>query len=45
MILLHKIDVREREYAILLMNGIPYGDIVKSYLLELVIFLIGAVMI
>lgn len=45
MVLLHKIDVREREYAILLMNGIPYGDVVKSYLLELGIFLFGAVIV
>lgn len=43
MVLFHKIDVREREYAILLMNGIPYGDIIKSYLLELGVFLFGAV--
>lgn len=45
MVLFHKIDVREREYAILMMNGIPYGDVVKSYLLELGIFLFGAVVV
>lgn len=45
MVMFHKIDVREREYAILMMNGIPYGDVVKSYLLELGIFLFGAVVV
>lgn len=42
-ILLHKIDMHEKEYAIWLMNGIPYSDIMKAYLLELAVFLIGAV--
>lgn len=45
MVLFHKIDAREREYAILLMNGIPYSDVVKSYLMELGIFLFGAVVV
>ncbi len=41
-ILFHRIDLRAREYAILLMNGIPYRRILWGYLAEFMILLSGA---